>query len=87
MNKYLLLTLTVVVSLSSTSCALFKPSLKANAFCSSSAFVEKGAIKPVAPATTSDKEFHQIAAENVKRQHTAVTAYTNLRECWDYFTK
>ena len=69
------------------SCALFNPSLKGKAFCSSAAFIDTSTVKPVAPQTTSDKEFHTVAGTNVKNQHKVITAYDNLRECWDYFVE
>ena len=35
----------------------------------------------------SDKEFHKVAGVNVQNQHKVITAYDNLRECWDYFVE
>ena len=87
MNKWTrMIGLLVAISLQ-TSCALFKNSYKDKAFCSSSAFIDTDVVRPVAPQTVSDAEFHKVAGINVQNQHKVITAYDNLRECWDYFVE
>lgn len=41
----------------------------------------------MAPQTASDSEFHKVAGTNVRNQHKVITAYDNLRECWDYYVE
>lgn len=56
-------------------------------FCSSAAFVDTEKLKPQAPQSTSDDEFHSKAGVNVANQHRVIRAYDNLRECWDHFAE
>lgn len=69
------------------SCQLFKSSLRDEAFCSSAAFVDTSKLKPQAPKSNSDDEFHTVAGTNVANQHRVITAYDNLRECWDHWNQ
>ena len=73
--------------LATTSCGHSKNSLKGEAFCSTAAFVDTSKLKPVAPETSSDTEFHKVAGVNVKNQHKVIGAYDSLRECYDHWTK
>lgn len=56
-------------------------------FCSSSALIDTNEYAPKAPVTTSDREFHVVAGQNVSKQLVVIRAYDNLRECWDYWSK
>ena len=85
MNKWIRMIVLSLVILLTTSCGLFKHSSKVDGFCSQAAFIDTQEYKPVAPATTSDKEFHKVAGENVAKQHGVIRAYDSLRECWDYW--
>lgn len=87
MLKSITMSVLLAAILLQTSCALFKNSYKDKAFCSSAAFIDTSKVKPVAPQTTSDKEFHAIAGVNIQNHHRVIVAYDNLRECWDYFVE
>ena len=76
----------IAVILPTASCGLFKNSLKADAFyCPPSAYVDEQALKPKAPTTVKDTEFHQVAGANVINQNKLVTAYGTLKECVFYW--
>lgn len=87
MSKWLKGSALLLATLLMTSCGHSKGSLKDKAFCSSAAFIDTERHKPIAPTTTNDDEFHQVAGTNVKNQHVVIMAYDNLRECWEYFVE
>ena len=53
--------------------------------CNESAFVNVTDFQVEKLKTKDDKEFHQWANEIIVKQPTLINAYSDLRECWEYY--
>lgn len=75
----------LIVASALTSCASFKNSHTEPAFCSTSAFIDADAHKPVAPETGGQAEQKKVMAKNIVNGQIVVTAYKFLLECWENY--
>lgn len=61
------------------------PVSKQPVFCPSSAFIDEKDYELGELETNSDKEFHKWAAVMASKYPNLKNAYSDLRECWDYY--